>query len=191
MRFLLRLPAPTFWAEKEAAWLGHIAAGKKTSVDPLSWSYDAVTLRQHFHALVREGPRTCAYCDGDLGVTSPEVVDHFEPKKLRPELQLAWSNLFPACTSCNTAKGDQWDAALLRPDTDAVDGWVECDPESGEVRPALELDSATDARVRATIGILALNRPGLCRARRDAVRILSRGVDVPLFLFLPRPAPDS
>jgi 5-methylcytosine-specific restriction endonuclease McrA len=97
-----RRPEPEFWSKKERTWFAKCTEVEASSIDPLSWEHDKQSLRRLFHEWVRHGPRTCAYCDGDLGSTSPACIDHFVPKTICPALRLSWWNLFPSCTSCNT-----------------------------------------------------------------------------------------
>jgi uncharacterized protein (TIGR02646 family) len=47
----------------------------------------------------------CAYClmpDNRLGGEEGMTVDHFKPEGRYPELRLAWSNLYYACSICNS-----------------------------------------------------------------------------------------
>ena len=128
-----RLPAPEFWAEKEAQWANRASEWPK--LDPLGWQHDGRTLRAWFHERCREEnePSLCAYCDGALKVTARPTVDHHAPRVHFQALSLAWHNLFPACDLCNeTYKGEQWSCALVRPDTDPVDDWFDLDLLTGE-----------------------------------------------------------
>jgi uncharacterized protein (TIGR02646 family) len=167
-----RLPAPELWAAKEKQWLsGEV---DWTRVDPLAWETKGRSLRELFHQHCRSEsePLLCAYCDGDLRVTSGDTIDHFVPKAEFPELRLSWHNLFPACHLCNSRyKREQWSCALVRPDTDPVDAWFDVDLETGAVRASPEIEDATiRARIRLTIVVLRLNTPDRCKARHDVVR---------------------
>lgn len=161
-----RAACPDFWADREAAW--------KAS-DPRTSGKDAFTNRKHenrsigrwFHELVRADghTRNRAYCDGPLGETSPDTIDHFIPERLTPELGLSWRNLYPACTSCNsTRKRDRWEMVLIRPE-EAEDWWFDFDPQTGEIRPAADLDPITACRVEVTLEIFGLDHEVRRRAR--------------------------
>src|SRR5580698_6290867 len=51
----------------------------------------------------------CAYCltpDDRLGGEEGMKVDHFHPESRRPELRLAWANLYYCCDVCNNRKSN-------------------------------------------------------------------------------------
>ncbi len=171
MKRFVRAGCPDFWRDREATW--------KAS-DPRSTGKDAFKQRTHegraigrwFHDLVRvDGqPKNCAYCDGRLNDTSPESIDHFIPEREAPDLGLSWENLYPACMWCNsTHKRDQWDVFLLRPEH-IDEAWFDVDPQSGEIRPAGELDPVSARYVRFTVEILGLNKPDRPRTRLNVAR---------------------
>jgi hypothetical protein len=167
-----RLPAPAFWAEKEAQWASCAADWNK--LNPLGWQHGNRSLREWFHDLCREAsePALCAYCDGDLYVTARATIDHVAPRRHFQALSLAWHNLLPVCDLCNeTYKRDQWSCALVRPDVDPVDAWFDVDLDTGALRPSPEIDDPViRARVRLTIVVLRLNTLDRCKARRGVVR---------------------
>jgi len=160
-----RQSEPDFWAEKERRWLRGDTSAKAALH---GMQHQSRSLSAWFHEKVRPArePRLCAYCDGPLKETSPETIDHFIPEHADRSLGLAWTNLFPACATCNsTFKGQKWSCRLVRPDREPVDRWFELDLETGRLVPALELDRVTRARVRLTIRVLGLNAEERCRAR--------------------------
>jgi uncharacterized protein (TIGR02646 family) len=169
-----RMSEPELWGEYERRWLYETTGD---TVDPLRWKHDQQhSLAKIFHARVRpEGePRRCAYCDGPLGVESPETIDHFISKKRGGRtVTLWWDNLYPACTHCNsTYKREQGSCVLVRPDVDPVDQWFDFHEETGALAPAPELDRRTRARVRLTIRVLGLNATERCTMRRLLMRDL-------------------
>jgi len=120
----------------------------------------------------------CAYCDGyPLRATGRDEIDHFRPKT-RIEfygLVCAWENLFLICHACNSAKHDQWDEALLRPDTKYVfERYFFYRFDTGELRPAPDLDVESNHRVERTIVILDLNRADACKARMRTLKEIQR-----------------
>jgi uncharacterized protein (TIGR02646 family) len=166
-----RQERPTFWAEKERAWPEGLA------VDPdaeLRWPvHEHRSLAWWFHERVRprREPRLCAYCDGELGVTSPPSIDHFVPVSRDRTLALAWENLYPTCTSCNTSyKRDRWVPEMVRPDVDPVAGWFSLNWR-GELSPNGALDASTCRRITRTIEVLGLNAKPRCVARRQVVTL--------------------
>lgn len=93
-----------------------------------------------------------------------------------PPLSLWWGNLFPACVSCQGAKGDRWAVTWLRPDVDDVEAWIACDFATGRIEPSQSvLDEALRRRVEDTLEGLGLNRPALVRERWLILRSLYSG----------------
>lgn len=92
------------------------------------------------------------------------------------ELVCAWENLFLICTSCNGAKQDQWESALLRPDDQgyAFGRYFLFNFNTGELEPAPDISDDDRQRARRTIEILDLNRTGACKARLAAVKTIRR-----------------
>lgn len=178
-----RRPAPAVWREVEERW--H-ARGRPLSpaVALHTWRCAGRSLAAFFHASVRspDDASLCAYCDGDLGPTSPAVIDHFVPYSVcrargMESLGLAWANLYPCCTTCNTTfKRDRWSCLLLRPDVDDVAALFACDVQTGELYPAPDLDRTGTLRVRKTLRILGLNSEDRCRARRRVLRDLQKAL---------------
>ncbi|MFO0590834.1 MAG: hypothetical protein U0441_25040 [Polyangiaceae bacterium] len=63
------------------------------------WQFEKRRLADVSHDRVRAGrrPKLCAYCDGDLRVTSAETIDHFLPVSTR---RTGGSHVF--------VRGDRW-----------------------------------------------------------------------------------
>ena len=181
---LRRQAEPSFWGRYERRWL-YESPGKKATRPLHNWNVRATPalprkpLAYWFHALVRaEGePRRCSYCDGPLGLESAETIDHFVPQSACRELALAWDNLYPACTQCNsTYKGARWSCRLVRPDLDPVEDWFEFHAETGRLAPAPELDSGTRRRILLTIRTFQLNATSRCKQRQRFVRELDNAL---------------
>lgn len=168
-------PAP--WSHWETEWRkkGRDLSSKRAFAD---WQSKLESLSSWFHRTVRTdgSTRLCAYCDGELGPTSPETIDHFLPEhKCRAlgiyEVALSWWNLFPSCVTCNsTAKGAKWSFLLLRPDTDPVSEYFDFDPEDGKLYPAPGLGRLQRARVKKTIRIFGLNLGHRALARKTFLK---------------------
>ena len=111
-----------------------------------------------------------------------ETIDHFRPRSRFPDLWLDWLNLVYACYRCNQSKGDSWPATddmrnrlltvVFSPryvpaseyvDPNASDSrrpaqeFFDFDFDSGEIRPAEELDALEWSSARRTIYDVDLN----------------------------------
>jgi hypothetical protein len=66
---------------------------------------DYRSYRQH---LENEFSHKCVYCRLPDGLGAEFAVEHYRPKSKFPELVTDYSNLFFACKSCNSHKGEYW-----------------------------------------------------------------------------------
>ncbi len=139
-----------------------------------------------FALLCHQTSDHCSFCDGypmTDDMTS-ETIEHFRPKSgpySRPDLRLAWDNLFACCSGCQNAKRDTWDDALLKPD--ALDyefhRYFSCEFTTGKLVPKRRLNEANRIRAEKTIKIYDLNR--YSSRRLDLVQIHPwYGENVPL-----------
>lgn len=115
---------------------------------------------------------SCAYCT----MTEFEahairfVIDHYEPKNARPELEHAYSNLMYCCDECNSRKGDRCppetaranDFRFFRPDEDLRSEHF--DRSGAEVRHKTNVGYYTAEA-------LDLNRPALRKLREIRQRL--------------------
>lgn len=60
----------------------------------------------------------CAYCEGIIGTTSYNQIEHFKPKSKFPELCYEYDNLHLACQICNSNKGDKYSEDYIDPSID-------------------------------------------------------------------------
>lgn len=130
-------------------------------------------------ALADMTARHCSYCDGyPLDATGNGEIDHFRPKSREEfyELVCAWENLFLICTSCNGAKHDHWEPALLRPDDPgyAFGRHFLFRFDTGALEPAPGITGDDRHRALRTIELLELNRTGACTARLTAIKTIRR-----------------
>lgn len=177
---------------------------EKTTWDDLDTS-DRVLIRG---ALAQDFERTCAYCERDLDLsTGQAIVEHFRPRSRFPDLTFDWLNLIYACRRCNDAKGNSWPGF----DDQGVDMWLRAenprytpvseyvspnseagrrpaqehfgfDLDTGEMKPAEELDDLEWSTARRTIrdvdlndSQLGQNDPGhLMNRRRRQRRLLEQ-----------------
>lgn len=57
----------------------------------------------------------CMYCEGTVGVTSYEQIEHFRPKSKYPELCFEYDNLHLACEICNNNKSNKYKDEYIDP----------------------------------------------------------------------------
>jgi uncharacterized protein (TIGR02646 family) len=149
--------------------------------------------------------KKCAYCESRIGITSPFDVEMFRPKwqvlardgSTRFDgywwLTYEWSNLYPACQSCNRAKGSRFPIAgmpavpramgeaLAAEEPLLVDPCADAPDEHLVFADDGSIGSLTE-RGTTTIQVLGLNREGLREARQRVIaqcrvefsRLLSR-----------------
>lgn len=189
MRRFDRQPPPPVWEDFEERWLAEVALALTTGAAmPVakklwhSWKRDKLKAHSWFLANVtpETRPETCVYCDGEFD-TSPVSIDHFVPESACPILGFHWWNLYPSCSMCNSGqKGARWSRLALRPDVDPVEEWLDIDPETGVILPAIEVvdDPRIIARIFVTVNLYGLNLAVRCKARlrvwKQMVRELPR-----------------
>lgn len=117
----------------------------------------------------------CAFCEGVLGLTSYEEIEHYHSKVVQPELVFEWQNLFPACRICNGSKGERDHAGrLLKPDHDDPEPLLWLHPGTGELQPHPTLNPDQQQRVLETIETYNLQRGALCNARIEMMKRVNR-----------------
>jgi len=112
----------------------------------------------------------CAYCnthEAHFGGLRNFHVDHFRPKKRFPGRTLTYTNLYYACSLCNTFKGETWPSrAQLKADFRFIDPCEEdpyenhllVNPRDGSLHAATNPGRFTNAHIR-------LDRPQLQKHR--------------------------
>jgi uncharacterized protein (TIGR02646 family) len=122
-------------------------------------------LKPHLHALAHG---KCVYCESALDVTSALEIDHYHPKSVYPNDILTWTNLLPACSKCNGAKGEEdHGGSLLKPDDEDPEPFFWVHPDTGKLEPHPSLDAAGIRRAEETIRICDLQRAALCSQRAE------------------------
>jgi uncharacterized protein (TIGR02646 family) len=117
----------------------------------------------------------CAFCEGRLEVTSFLEIEHYVAKTLRPEQTFEWTNLFPICRLCNSAKGDADHAGMLiKPDVDDPEDMLWLHPDTGELQPRAGLEDAGRQRVERTLVLCDLQRGQLCTKRIETMKFAIR-----------------
>ena len=139
-----------------------------TVVDPGTWPLSKACDRETRKRLFEASGDRCAFCDGLMKITSKATVEHFRPKSKFPSLKAVWSNLFPCCDQCQSAKLEKFDEALLKPDEPSYRflKYFVCNFRTGEIES--DPNNAPDEQLRAaiTIQIYGLNATARCNARR-------------------------
>jgi uncharacterized protein (TIGR02646 family) len=108
----------------------------------------------------------CAFCESLLDITSYLQIEHYVAKTVSPEQAFKWSNLFPICGRCNSAKGSVDHAnMLIKPDVEDPEDLLWLHPDTGELQPRKGLDHALRERVERTLGLCDLQRGPLCTRR--------------------------
>jgi uncharacterized protein (TIGR02646 family) len=135
----------------------------------------------------------CAYCDGyELGAISRETIDHFEPKSKFPDKSFEWENLFPACDACQSARREEFDSDMLKPDEAEYEfeRFFKVNYATGHLVPNPAASPQDQHRADVTIRLFGLNRTQLVSSRRRAVREDScLPIDERSFRFLCLPKP--
>jgi hypothetical protein len=75
----------------------------RSAVEPVS------NYREYKEVLRKDFRFSCAYCStSECEAQAVRMtIDHYEPRKARPDLEHAYSNLMYACDQCNSRKGDR------------------------------------------------------------------------------------
>lgn len=112
----------------------------------------------------------CVYCESPLEVSGWLEIEHHAAKSSAPFVEdtaFEWSNLFPACSLCNNAKGPkQHRGAIFKPDVEDPEPRFWFNPATAELEPADQEGDPLRARAETTIELCNLKRGGLSAARR-------------------------
>lgn len=135
-------------------WEQKKASGSKTA---FSWheSRDAIV-----DALKDLNQEHCCFCDCfPMADRSNEPIEHFRPKSRFPAEAFTWANLYYICEACNTAKHEQWEDGLLRPDgiDYRFDRYFEFDYTNGAILPNSLATSEEQSRAEVTIRLYDLD----------------------------------
>lgn len=143
---------------------------KKTSFE-FQWpKIEGKRLNQHLLPdLMAMTDDHCAYCDGSALKKGDKTIDHFKPKS-NPKFYLLvckWVNLYPACSTCQQSKWEQFDKELLRPDEIGYEfnKYFIYNFSSHSIDPNPSASLLNQRRAQTTIRILDLNDSGMCKSR--------------------------
>jgi uncharacterized protein (TIGR02646 family) len=161
-----RAPEPAELTANRALWTARylrIHQGHASG----DWATDKAKriLKPHLYALAHG---KCVYCESALDVTAALEIDHYHPKSVCPNEILTWTNLLPACSKCNGAKGEEdHGGSLLKPDDEDPEPYFWVHPDTGKLEPHPSLDAAGVRRAEETIRICDLQRAALRSQRAD------------------------
>ena len=123
-------------------------------------------LRPHLATLTQEH---CSFCDSfPIEPPGKETIEHFRPKSGYEKHAYQWDNLFLACSCCQSAKGEKFKAALLKPDSGGYrfDDWFLADLTDGRLVPHPTLRGRALLRAKTTIELYGLDSAGQRVARK-------------------------
>ena len=115
----------------------------------------------------------CSYCEMPLGASL--AVEHAQPKKKNPDLELSWDNFLLGCANCNSTKGDK-DVEIddyYWPDRDNTIRAFEY-LQGGILRVNSNLTNSEKERARKTIELTGLNKDPKNDPARSDRRWLNR-----------------
>lgn len=180
MKAAIRPLEPGFLAENAAGWTQRWVSRREANASAaFAWpqhegSYVNVLLREHLRDMTAGH---CAYCDAfELGAAPRETIDHFRPKSAYPTLAYTWSNLFPCCDVCQTAKSERFVEALLKPDDAdySFERYFVYDVRTGELTPNPAAPTGDRDRASESIRIFDLNSAPRCSSRKRARNLVAR-----------------
>jgi uncharacterized protein (TIGR02646 family) len=175
---LVRADAPSCLSAQALGWTEAFVQARVNGAARFRWPsdpcYQAVRA-----TLLTMSTHHCAFCDGLLGQTSRETVEHFRPKATFPELAYDWHNLFPCCDCCQSAKREEFDEALLQPDGPGYrfEEFFLLRYETGALEARPDASEMNRQRANVTIGLYALNTAERKRARLQQIKHFSRDPD--------------
>ena len=176
--------APKFLQENYKRW-GKEYADKRAE-DPrasFNWkSYQGQPVNQHIRDFFSEYVTNhhCSYCDGfPLGPFARKTIDHFRPKFRFPRLAYVWGNLFLCCDVCQTAKDEQFDRKLLKPDVDdyKFEHYFTVNYRTGEIEINPMCSQHDQTRAELTISMFGLNEPDRLHDRLRHIKLFDKLMD--------------
>ena len=133
--------------------------------------------------LLNDFEHLCAYClrhEAHMGGAANSVIDHRCPVTVCPDRETDYTNLYLACSECNTLKGDAWPSPNAQ-----VRGYQFLDPcqedhdahwqilPTGEIIALTPVGSYTIDKCRLDREELVYHRRKLHQIRRKAMQIVT------------------
>ena len=175
MRKFNRLPSPEILIDNWENWGNRYAVNKrKNTAHQLSCIKNGKKVNHLLiSTLVDQSQNHCSYCDHYPPKKSDKTIDHFKPKGVEAFYHLAyhWENLYYSCADCQLAKGDDFDEALLRPDTEdfSFERYFKVNFSNGEIEINPNASEIDRNRAEVTIRILGLNSDGQPMSRKHSL----------------------
>ncbi len=100
MHELVRADAPPCLSAQAPGWTETFVQARQVN-EAVRFRWPSDPCYQAIRAtLLTMSVHHCAFCDGLLGRTSRETVEHFQPKAAFPQCAYDWGNLYPCCDVC-------------------------------------------------------------------------------------------
>lgn len=120
----------------------------------------------------------CAFCESLLEVASFLEIEHYVAKTVSPGQAFQWTNLFPICARCNSAKGSaDHEGMAIKPDAEDPAALLWLHPGTGELEPRAGLDQRECKRVERTLELCDLQRGALCTKRVETMEATIRWLE--------------
>lgn len=191
-------PAPPAFLQENYKQWGHEHKRRRDEMAgaPFQWkSYQGLRVNELIlQALDVVAKQHCAFCDGyPLGTFARRTIEHFRPVSRYPRLAYVWHNLFVGCDICQSAKREQFDKRLLKPDVVdyAFERYFIINFKNGELEANPAASEVDQQRANLTITFYGLNNFGRpqsrLRAYRDYQQLVDQGYtldDFPYRFFL-------
>lgn len=162
MRKLNRVQCPEVLTQKGAEWTARVVKRGHWTDWPQHHGRKLNSILND-EGLRAQTQEHCSYCDmTPINPPGRETIDHFHPKSGphgRLDLAFEWTNLFYCCDHCQQMKRDQFEEALLKPDTPDYDfdAYFQWDFATGQIAPNEIASQEDQHRAERTIAILKLH----------------------------------
>jgi uncharacterized protein (TIGR02646 family) len=121
----------------------------------------------------------CSFCDSyPLVGKNHQTIEHFRPRSRYPKLAYVWHNLFLCCETCQTAKGDNFNKKLLKPDAIKYDfnRYFIVNFKTGKIEVNTRASLVDQERAKITIAIYGLNNYNRQKLRYDHYNLVKNKV---------------
>ncbi len=191
MRKQKRLAAPEIWSDNQEKWKRRwLELRSKNPSAKFEW-YTVGKQKANDIALptlMSMSQDHCAFCDAfPCEGVSNNTIEHHKPKgddRFTGEAY-TWENLYYCCNYCQSAKLNQWDDGLLRPDDDDYlhQTYFEFDYTTGQIQPNPVADVLDQYRAEVTICLYDLDHIERRRFRKLELRKWQNASDMPIDLY--------
>ena len=178
MRKQKRLAAPKVWIDNEEKWKRQwLELRIKNPSAKFEW-YTVDKQKANEIALpflMSMTQKHCAFCDAfPCEGVSNNTIEHHKPKGDEQFASEAytWENLYYCCNHCQSAKLNQWEDCLLRPDADDYlhQTYFEFDYTTGQIQPNRVATAEDQHRAKVTIHFYDLDHSERRRFRKRELR---------------------